>query len=120
MSPRHTIIDMNKKNFETLKKAHEFQPQNYEELVSLKGIGPKTIRSLALLSDLVYGTKVSWKDPVKYSFAHGGKDHIPYPVDRKTYDKSISILKSAIDKAKIGNKDKLHAIKKLNSYLTIP
>jgi hypothetical protein len=95
----------------------EFQPRNYEELIALKGVGPKTIRALALLSDLIYGEKPSWKDPVKYSFAHGGKDGTPYPVDRKVYDESIEILKNAIEEAKIGDYEKARAIKRLKNYL---
>lgn len=117
MPKRHTIIEMNKRNMETLQKAYEIQPKNYEELVAIKGVGPKTIRSLALISDLVYGKPPSWKDPVKYSFAHGGKDGIPYPVNKQVYDTSISVLKDAIRNAKLGQKDKLYAIKRLNYYL---
>lgn len=117
MMPRHTIIEMDKRNIEMLEKAHEVCPANYEELVAIKGIGAKTMRSLALISGLVYGTEISWKDPVKYSFAVGGKDKIPYPIDRKQYDETTEILKSAINDAKISNKDKLHAIKRLNYHL---
>ena len=83
----------------------------------VKGIGPKKIRALALISDLVYGSEPSWKDPVKYSFTHGGKDGFPYPVNRKVYDHSIETLKDAIDGAKLNNKDKYFAIKKLNEFL---
>ncbi len=72
---------------------------------------------MALVSELIYGKKASWKDPVKYSFAHGGKDNIPYPVNKRVYDKSISILKGAIDNAKIGYKDRLYAIKRLNKFI---
>ena len=116
MGPRHTIVDMDKRNIETLKKAYEFQPQNYEELVAIKGVGAKTIRALALISELVYGCELSWKDPVKYSFAFGGKDKIPYPIDKKHYDKTIEIMKNAIKNAKVGNKEKLFAIKRLSSF----
>ncbi len=116
MMPRHTIIDMNKRNIETLKKAHEYQPRTYEELVSLKGIGAKTVRSLALISEIVYGAEISWKDPVKFSFAVGGKDKIPYEIDRKHYDKTTEIMRNAIKDAKIGDKEKLGAIRRLSSF----
>ncbi|MBI2657223.1 DUF763 domain-containing protein [Candidatus Woesearchaeota archaeon] len=116
MTPKHAIIDMDKRNIETLKKAHELQPSNYEELVAIKGIGAKTIRSLALASELIYGTEISWKDPVKFSFAVGGKDKIPYEIDRKHYDETIDIMKNAIRDAKLGDKDKLGAIKRLSSF----
>jgi len=112
-SPRHDIIDMDKINMKTLKKAYEIQPKNYEELVGIKGVGPKTVRSLAMVADVIYGEKASWKDPVKYSFAHGGKDSIPYPVDRKRMDMNTDILKNAVHQANLGKKDKLKALKRL-------
>ncbi len=112
----HFIINMRKTNIQTLQMAYELQPKNYEELVAIKGIGPKTIRSLALISELVYGTKASWKDPAKYSFAHGGKDKIPYPVNKRLYDNNVNILKEAVSNAKLGDKEKLHAIRRLSSF----
>lgn len=116
-APRHDIINMRKIEMQTLQKAYEIQPENYEELVAIKGVGPKTIRSLALISDIIYGKKPSWKDPVKYSFAHGAKDNIPRPVDRKLMDNNTKLLRNAIREAKLGNKDKLNALKRLNYYL---
>lgn len=113
MPRTHFILDMDRRNMETLRRAYEVQPSTYEELLSVPGMGPKTVRALALVSGLVYGTKPSWKDPVKYSFSHGGKDGIPYPVDRETYDRSISILRNGIEEAKIGKDDKLRAVKRL-------
>ena len=118
--PRHhpvLDIDLTKNDISVLKKAYEIQPKNYEELVSLQGIGPKKIRALALISDLVYGAEPSWKDPVKYSFTHGGKDGFPYPVNRKVYDHSIQTLKDAIEGAKLNKKDKYFAIRKLKEFL---
>jgi len=117
MPGNHLILNMNKRNMETLRKAHEIQPDNYEELLSVRGMGPKTVRALALVSELVYGTKADWKDPVKFSFAHGGKDGIPYPVDRETYDRSIGILKQGIEEAKLGRKEKMRAVRRLGKFL---
>ncbi|TEU14204.1 MAG: DUF763 domain-containing protein, partial [Anaerolineales bacterium] len=77
------------------------------------GVGPKTIRALSLIAELVYGAEVSFRDPVRYSFAHGGKDGHPYPVDGKGYDRSIQILEKAIQQAKLGNREKLDAFKRL-------
>ena len=94
--------------------AYEFQPKNYEELISIKGVGPKTIRALTLISDLIYGTKASWEDPVKYSFAHGGKDGIPYPVDREVYDRSITLLEEMLNKSKIDYYEKRRAFARLS------
>lgn len=113
MPRTHFIIDMDRRNMETLRRAYEVQPKDYEELLSVPGMGPRTVRALALVSGLVYGTKPSWKDPVKYSFCHGGKDGIPYPVDRETYDRSISILRNGIEEARMGKDDKLRAVKRL-------
>ena len=116
MPSRHYIIDMDKRNIETLKKAYEIQPRNYEELAAIKGVGPKTIRSLALVSELVYGEEISWKDPVKYSFAHGGKDNIPYPTDMELMDNNAELLGNAIKEAKLGDKDKINAIRRLHNF----
>jgi hypothetical protein len=102
-------------NWNAVKRAYDFQPKNYEELISIRGIGPATVRALALISELVYGEKPSWNDPVKYSFCVGGKDGVPYPVDRKTYDETIEILDNAIKQAKVGSKEKLRAVKRLRT-----
>lgn len=104
-------------NWKTLQKVYEFQPSNYEELLSLKGVGPATVRGLALVAELVYGEKPSWKDPVKYSFAYGGKDGVPYPVDRKAMDESIQILKASIEEAKIGDREKLQSLQRLRRFV---
>jgi len=104
-------------NWKTLSRAYEFQPRNYEELLAFKGIGPSTVRGLALIAELVYGEKPSWKDPVKYSFAYGGKDGVPYPVDRKAMDESIEVLKQAIQDAKLGNKEKTASLQRLRRFV---
>ncbi len=96
-----------------LLSTYEQQPENFERLLGIKGVGPKTIRALSLLSELIYGVKVSRRDPVKYSFAHGGKDGYPYMLDRTTYDRSIEILKKAITDAKLGRSEKIEALKRL-------
>ncbi len=80
-------------------------------------MGPKKIRALALISDLVYGSEPSWKDPVKYSFTHGGKDGYPYPVDREVYDNSIQTLKDVLIEAKLDKKDKYNAVKRLEKLI---
>lgn len=68
------------------------QPANYEKLLATPGVGPKTIRALALVAEIIYGAKPSYEDPARYSFAHGGKDATPYPVDRPTYDQNIALM----------------------------
>jgi hypothetical protein len=119
LSPVHQIrkIDMSKRGWTSLKKAYEIQPQSYEELVSITGIGPKIIRTLALLAEVIYGEEPSWEDPVKYSFAHGGKDGIPYPVDRELMDKSIEVLRTGVEEAKLNQKEKLNALKRLSNFI---
>jgi len=97
-----------------LLSTYERQPQDFEELLGLRGVGPKTIRALSLISELVYGVAPSYRDPARYSFAHGGKDGIPYPVDRETYDQSIELLRRAINKTKLGLREKNGAVGTLN------
>jgi len=97
-----------------LVSTYERQPNDFEQLLGLRGVGPKTIRALSLISELVYGVAPSYRDPARYSFAHGGKDGIPYPVDRKTYDQSIELLRRAINKTKLGIRDKKEAMGRLD------
>jgi len=104
-------------NWKALREVYEFQPHNYEELLGFKGIGPATVRGLALIAELIYGEKPSWKDPVKYSFAYGGKDGVPFPVNRKAMDESIQILKRAIQEAKVGNKEKVRSLQRLRRFV---
>jgi hypothetical protein len=94
--------------------AYERQPENFEQLLGLAGVGAKTIRALSLISELVHGVAPSYRDPARYSFAHGGKDGIPYPVDRKTYDQSIELLSKAINRTKLGLTDKQQAFNRLD------
>ncbi|MDD5111245.1 MAG: DUF763 domain-containing protein [Candidatus Altiarchaeota archaeon] len=101
-------------DWNAVERAYELQPENFERVLSIEGMGPATVRGLALIAQLVYGEPPSWKDPVKYSFAFGGKDGVPYPVDRKCYDEAISALENAVRQAKLGKKDELDALKRLN------
>lgn len=96
--------------------AYKHKPANFESLLALEGIGAKTLRALSLISELVYETPVSLRDPASYSFAHGGKDGYPYPVDRKTYDNSIQFLSQAVEKAKIGDREKIEAFRRLRAW----
>jgi len=92
---------------------YEASPQNYEELLAIPGVGPKSVRALALVSEVVYGSPASMRDPARFSFAHGGKDGHPYPVNRAVYDQSIDWLKEAVAKAKIGHSERLKALQRL-------
>ena len=95
---------------------YEYKPQNFESLLALEGVGPKTLRALSLISELAYDTPVSLRYPASYSFAHGGKDGYPYPVDKKTYDSSIQFLAQALGRARIGDRDKLDAFRRLKAW----
>jgi len=117
MPAQHEITEISERTMETLHRAFEIQPESYEDLVAIRGIGPRAIRALALVSELVYGAAPSWRDPAKYSFAHGGKDGIPYPVDRETYRKTIDMIENATRAAEIGEKEKINAIRRLHEFL---
>jgi hypothetical protein len=80
----------------TIEKVKFLQPKTMEELLLIEGVGPKTIRALSLVSEVIYGAKPSFEDPARYTFAHGGKDGTPYPVDRQTYDETIKIFNKAL------------------------
>jgi hypothetical protein len=110
--PRH--ID-----WDAMKRAYDFQPSNYEELLSVHGIGPGAVRALALVSQVIYGAKPSWHDPVKFSFALGGKDGVPFPVDRSSYDQTIDHLGRLIEKARLEEREKYAALKRLKAFVPV-
>lgn len=93
---------------------HEKQPVDFEELLLMEGMGPRTLQSMALVSEVIYGTPSRFTDPARFSFAHGGKDGHPFPVPVKVYDETINELNKALHRAKIGQSDKLHAIQQLS------
>lgn len=97
-----------------LARITELKPQNYESLLEIQGVGGKTMRALSLVSEIIYGADPSYEDPARYSFAHGGKDATPYPVDRETYDKTIQILQTAVRKAKISPIEKDKALRRIS------
>ncbi|HEY9386862.1 MAG TPA: DUF763 domain-containing protein [Nitrososphaeraceae archaeon] len=103
-------------NWDVFRKIYDIQPQIYEQLPSIPGIGAAAVRSLSLIGEIIFRTKASMQDPVKYSFAHGGKDGVPYPVAHKIYDKSISYLSSTIEGAEIEREQRIKALRKLAEY----
>jgi uncharacterized protein len=118
--PREHPVPMEESRLKRLEKIfvriHERSPGNFEELLGIEGLGPKGLRALSLISELIHGVKPSFQDPTRFSFAHGGKDGHPYPVDRKVYDKSIEVLKAAIDKARVGDREKMEALRRLSHF----
>jgi hypothetical protein len=97
--------------------AHEQDPKNFEQLLSTKNVGPKTIRALSLVSEIIYGAKPSYKDPARYSFSHGGKDGTPYFPRPEEMDLTIKMLERGIQKSKVSNREKTDAQRRLiNSF----
>jgi len=94
--------------------AHSESPENFEQFLSLKGVGPKTIRALSLTAELVHGTQASFEDPARYSFTVGGKDHVPYPIDKITYSELLNIMEKGIKKSKISIREKIEAQRRLD------
>jgi len=113
---RHGILpgDLTPRGLQqVLLRTYERQPEDFTALVGVEGLGPKALRALSLLAELAYGTPASFRDPVKYSFAHGGKDGHPYPVDRAAYDLSIDLLRRAAEAARLGHSEKLGVLRRL-------
>ncbi len=116
---RHHVqmIDINPKYLHKIMlKTYEKAPTNFVELLSIEGVGPKTLRALSLVAELIYGTKTSTRDPARFSFAHGGKDGTPYPVDKITYEQTIEILGNALDDAEVERSEKIKALKRLKNF----
>ncbi len=111
------VSDLNPRSLgRILLKAYERKPENFRQLLEVQGVGPKSIRALAMIADLVYGAPACTRDPAKFSFAHGGKDGHPYAVDRANYDRSIAIVKKAVEKARIGDREKVDALRRLSRF----
>ncbi len=96
-----------------LYKIYEADPSNYESLTAIPGVGASTLRALAMVSEVVHGTPLTFHDPVRYAFAHGGKDGTPFPVRRPDYEATIASLEKAIEKARLGELDKMKAFRRL-------
>jgi len=115
----HPVVleDFSKSRYleKVLAKACGEKPATYEKLLSLEGVGPKTMRSLSLVSEVIYGAAPSYKDPARYSFAHGGKDGTPYFVDRRTYDSTISFFTRLVGKMKISQYERARILGRLTA-----
>jgi hypothetical protein len=110
--------------------AHETQPNSFEQLLGTQGVGPATVMSLSLLAELIFDAPACHRDPADrfrppaeqtakerhwadYAYAHGGKDGTPFPVDRETYDRNIALLTDAVRKARVGQNEKMNALRRL-------
>jgi hypothetical protein len=119
MPRRHTVLigDVNAQHLDKiLLKTYERAPENFESLLGMEGVGAKTLRALALAAEIIHGTPASMRDPARFSFAHGGKDGFPYPVDVETYDKTVQVLRDAVNKANIDRSERVKALKRLVDY----
>jgi hypothetical protein len=123
MPRRHGIIsaaDLTPKGMKkVLLSLYERAPVDFEEVLATPGLGPKSLRALSLVSELIWGAPASVRDPARFAYAHGGKDGTPYPVDKHTYDKTISSLRKAILQAKVGRRDRLEALRRLHRLFSL-
>ncbi len=97
--------------------AHERDLHDFAELLLVEKLGPRTLQSLALVAEVVHGAPTQFSDPARFSFAHGGKDGHPFPVPLTIYDESIAILRRGLDAAKLGDRDKLDGMARLERYV---
>jgi hypothetical protein len=96
--------------------AYERDLRDFASMLLVENLGPRTVQSLALIAEVVHGTPTRFTDPARFSFAHGGKDRHPFPVPLKTYDQSISVLRHALDDARVGDPEKIDGIKRLERF----
>jgi len=95
--------------------AYNREVENFEELVDLHGVGPRTLKALAMASEVIHGDATRFDDPARFSFAVGGKDGCPHPIDTKSFDETVEMLQNSVDKSKMGDKDKSSALKRLHN-----
>jgi len=118
--PRHhqlLVSDLHPDSLERIfAKTYERAPGSFQEILEIQGVGPKAVRALALIAELLHGVPSSLRDPARYAFAHGGKDGTPFPVDRRTYDHSIQVLRQTVESARLGDKDKVDAMRRLAAW----
>jgi hypothetical protein len=98
----------------SLRAAHESGPRDFPELLLVPGVGARTIEALAMVSEVIHGAPYRFSDPARFSLAHGGKDRHPFPVPLKVYDQTLSVLRAALDRAKLGQDDRLSALERLD------
>jgi uncharacterized protein len=120
MPARHPLLataDVDPKRLhQTLLKTYEQAPADFETLLGTPGLGPKSLRALTLVAELIHGARASSRDPARFAFAHGGKDGTPFPVDRATYDHTIELLRGALGRARLDHSDRSRALKRLAAF----
>jgi hypothetical protein len=119
---RHDVraadIDL-KKLHATLAAASDRGPKDFAELLLSPGVGARTLASVAFVAEVIHGAPYRFKDPARFALAHGGKDGHPFPVPLKVYDETIAVLKRAVDRASLGSREKLDAIKRLDDQARV-
>jgi uncharacterized protein len=119
--PRHHDVrreDVNLRRLgAVLAVAHERELRDFAELLLVEHLGPRTLQSLALIAEVVHGAPSRFDDPARFSFAHGGKDGHPFPVPLQTYDESIDVLRRSLDAARLGDRDKLDGMARLDRFV---
>ena len=120
--PRHHLLDAADIRPSQLRKVltrtYENPPPDFQALLATPGLGPKSLRALALVAELVYGKRAATRDPAAYAFAHGGKDGTPYPVNRERYQQTIDTFHDALRQARLGRGEKLDALRRLGRWAT--
>ena len=106
--------DVRERRLHATLAAAESGCETFEELLLVPGVGPRTLESLAMVSEIIYGAPSRFSDPARFSLAHGGKDGAPFPVPLAVYDQTLNVMRSAVDAARLGNDDKLAAIRRLD------
>jgi hypothetical protein len=89
-------------------------PRDFQELLLVPGVGTRTVEALAMVAEVVHGTPCRFADPARFALAHGGKDGHPFPVPTEIYDRTISMLKNAVEQARLGNDERLDALRQLD------
>ena len=97
-----------------LNLAYNRDVEKFDDLVMMHGVGPRTLKALAMASEVIHGDATRFDDPARFSFAVGGKDGRPHPIDEKSFDETVSMLQNSVDSAKLGDKDKSAALKRLH------
>jgi hypothetical protein len=119
MPARHALLlqDVDPRRLRSvLVSTYDRAPESFEELLGMQGVGARTLRALALVSEVIWGTPASTRDPARFAFAHGGKDGTPFPVDRATYDATIDLLHRAMARAHVDRSEKVSALRRLGAF----
>ncbi|HLT00970.1 MAG TPA: DUF763 domain-containing protein, partial [Geminicoccaceae bacterium] len=119
MPARHpvSLADVDPRRLhKVLLRTYEQPPEDFAALLGTAGLGPKSLRALALTAEVIYGTAASTRDPARFAFAHGGKDGTPHPVDRAAYDTTIDVLHAALGRARVDRSERIAALKRLARF----